>query len=104
MAQNTADESDFMNMPQTADLDFQLIWPDSEELFQSLMSADSASHVPLGTLPLSSSFDHNLSANIFNDPSSTTDTIPSGEGHAVVNGVSKMITNLVWPHDQGAHS
>ena len=36
-----------------SDLDFALIWPDSEDLFQSLMSSDTADQwqMPLGTLP-----------------------------------------------------
>jgi hypothetical protein len=37
----------------TAELDFELIWPDSEDLFQTIMSSEAVNHwrVPLGTLP-----------------------------------------------------
>ncbi|ESZ95895.1 hypothetical protein SBOR_3708 [Sclerotinia borealis F-4128] len=38
----------------TADIDFELIWPDSEDLFETLMSSDPTNswQIPIGTLPI----------------------------------------------------
>lgn len=92
----TVADVNFMDMSQNADLDFQLIWPDSEELFQSLMSVDSASQIPLGTLPLPSNFDHAPhGSDQYEHHRSATEAIPSGGGHQAVHDVSRMITNLV---------
>lgn len=87
------DDASFVDIQQNGDLDFQLIWPDSEKLFQSLMSADTSSHVPLGTLPLPSSFDDFGIGPL--DNHSGAEAIPIGGGHQAVHGVSKMISNLV---------
>lgn len=91
--QPMVDDASFVDIQQNGDLDFQLIWPDSEKLFQSLMSADTSSHVPLGTLPLPSSFDDfGIGPS---DHHSGAEAIPIGGGHQAVHGVSKMISNLV---------
>lgn len=89
-----------MDMHCATDLDFQLIWPDSEELFQSIMSSDTTAQMPLGTIPFPQSLDQFTpssldSPNCFNDRGSAIKSIPSGGGHQAVHGVSKMITNLV---------
>ena len=93
-------ESDMIDIHSATDLDFQLIWPDSEELFQSIMSSDNTSQMPLGTLPFPQSLDQFTptsldSPNSFDDRGSAIKTIPNGGGHQAVHGVSKMITNLV---------
>jgi hypothetical protein len=86
----------------TAELDFELIWPDSEDLFQTIMSSDAVNHwqVPLGTLPFPAE-NYAASNTSFGSPSSFDDrvpsigTIPSGGNHQAVQNVSKMITSLV---------
>jgi hypothetical protein len=86
----------------TAELDFELIWPDSEDLFQTIMSSDAVNHwqVPLGTLPFPAE-SYAASNSSFGSPSSFDDrvpsigTIPSGGNHQAVQNVSKMITSLV---------
>ena len=86
----------------TAELDFELIWPDSEDLFQTIMSSDAVNHwqVPLGTLPFPAE-NYAASNSSFGSPSSFDDrvpsigTIPSGGNHQAVQDVSKMITSLV---------
>lgn len=87
----------FMDMPPNQELDFQLIWPDSEDLFQSLMSAEAAPYMPLGTLPVSSEFDPANLRDSFDLGGSGSGAIPTGRGHQAVHGVSKMIANLVCP-------
>jgi hypothetical protein len=86
----------------TAELDFELIWPDSEDLFQTIMSSDAVNHwqVPLGTLPFPAE-NYAASNSSFGSPSSFDDRvpsigiIPSGGNHQAVQNVSKMITSLV---------
>jgi hypothetical protein len=85
-----------------AELDFDLIWPDSENLFQTIMSSDTVSQwqVPLGSL-LFPAADQPVCNNSFGSPSSfddrvpSIDAIPSGGNHQAVHNVSKMITSLV---------
>ncbi|KAJ5167706.1 uncharacterized protein N7482_003300 [Penicillium canariense] len=83
-----------------ADLDFALIWPDTEGLFQSLMSADTTDQwqMPLGTLPFPPVVQDingmNFgSPNSFDDRSSSVGTIPSGGGHQAVRDVTEMVTS-----------
>ncbi|KAI9372151.1 hypothetical protein BJX61DRAFT_542976 [Aspergillus egyptiacus] len=86
--------------PSASDLDFALIWPDSEDLFQSIMSTDTSDHwqIPLGALPIppvvqdvsGMSFG---SPNSFDDRSSSIGTIPSGGSHQAVRDVSEMVTS-----------
>ena len=85
--------------PLSADLDFDLVWPDSEDLFETLMSSESANQwqLPLGTLPIST----RASTSTFGPTSFSLDkgpsigAIPSGESHQAVHNVSEMVTALV---------
>ncbi|KAI4728363.1 C2H2 type zinc finger domain protein [Aureobasidium sp. EXF-10728] len=92
-------ESDMMDMHCATDLDFQLIWPDSEELFQSIMSTDTTSQIPVGTLPFPQGLEQFTPTSLdsptsFDDRGSAIKAIPNGGGHQAVHGVSKMISNL----------
>ncbi|OQE25878.1 hypothetical protein PENFLA_c008G07164 [Penicillium flavigenum] len=83
-----------------SELDFELVWPDSEDLFQSLMSSDTTDQwqMPLGTLPFppvvqdmnGMSFG---SPSLFDDHRSTVGAIPSGGGHQAVQDVTEMVTS-----------
>jgi hypothetical protein len=84
----------------TAELDFALIWPDSEELFHSIMASEAVEQgqVPLGTLPFLPVVDQitNLgSPSSFADRGASVGTIPSGKGHQAVRDVTEMVTSLV---------
>lgn len=88
--------------PVPPEIDFDLIWPDSEDLIQSILSSDSINQwqVPLATLPappaLPQARDNNYGAtNSFLDKVSSICPIPSGESHLAVHNVSRMVTNLV---------
>ncbi|PQE03653.1 C2H2 type zinc finger domain protein [Rutstroemia sp. NJR-2017a BBW] len=83
----------------SAELDFELIWPDSEDLFETLMSTDPTSQwqMPMGTLPISTRT--NLNNSIFGTPGpfhdkSSIGAIPIGESHQAVHNVSEMVTSL----------
>ena len=84
------------------EIDFDLIWPDNEELFQTIMSTDSVdqSQMPLGALPFSVSTSPSPS-DMFGTPSSFDErpssigAIPSGGNSQAVQDVSKMISALV---------
>ncbi|KAL4763517.1 C2H2 type zinc finger domain protein [Aspergillus foveolatus] len=83
-----------------SDLDFALIWPDSENLFQSIMSSDSPDQwqIPLGSLPIPPVVQDvsgmNLgSPNSFDDRASSIGTIPTGGSHQAVRDVSDMVTS-----------
>ncbi|KAE8388312.1 C2H2 type zinc finger domain protein [Aspergillus alliaceus] len=83
-----------------SDLDFGLIWPDSENLFQSIMSSDTTDQwqMPLGALPFPPVIqDINLmsfgSPNSFDDRSSSIGAIPSGGSHQAVRDVTEMVTS-----------
>lgn len=86
---------------QSADLDFDLIWPDAEDLLQTLMSTDSVNQwqMPLGTLPFSAT--PSTSEVTFGTPGSFEErppsigAIPTGGNHQAVQDVSKMVSNLV---------
>ncbi len=100
-------ESESLPVPhtsiQTSDLDFDLIWPDSEDLFQSLMSTEVANQwqIPLGTIPFSASPAASAADLSFGSPScfdqrpASIGAIPSGGNHQAVQDVSTMISNLV---------
>lgn len=93
-------EPDMIDMHCATDLDFQLIWPDSEELFQSIMSTDTTSHIPVGTLPFPQGIDRFTPTSLdsptsLDDRGSAIKAIPNGGGHQAVYGVSRMISNLV---------
>ncbi|KAL1968705.1 hypothetical protein VTN77DRAFT_1531 [Rasamsonia byssochlamydoides] len=83
------------------ELDLALIWPDSEELFHSIMSSEAVEQwqVPLGTLPFPPIVDQTSTTNLdspstFGDRSSSVGTIPSGKGHQAVRDVTEMVTSL----------
>ena len=98
------------------DMDFNLIWPDSEDLFQSIFSSDvSASwQLPPGTLPLPSaafgqvgasfispnnSSSHHLTAGggfrtSDNEVRTTDNQMPSDDNQVAVHGVSQMVSSL----------
>ncbi|KAJ5541634.1 hypothetical protein N7494_006710 [Penicillium frequentans] len=83
-----------------SDMDFALVWPDSENLFQSLMSSDTTDQwqMPLGTLPFPPVVQDingmNFgSPNSFDDRSSSIGAIPSGGGHQAVRDVTDMINS-----------
>ncbi|KAM3069364.1 hypothetical protein ACMFMF_008581 [Clarireedia jacksonii] len=83
----------------SAELDFELIWPDSEDLFETLMSNDSTNQwqMPMGTLPITTRTHMNNS--IFGIPGpfhdkSSIGAIPIGESHQAVHNVSEMVTSL----------
>ena len=85
-----------------ADIDFSLIWPDSENLFQSIMSTGTTDQwqMPLGTLPFPPvvqdvSTMNFGSTNSFDDRSSSIGTIPSGGSHHAVRDVTEMVTSSV---------
>lgn len=88
---------------QGTELDFDLIWPDSEDLFQTIISTDTAYQfqMPPGALPFSvsaspSSSDLALATpSSFDERPSSIGAIPSGGNSQAVQDVSKMISNLV---------
>ena len=100
-----------------SDIDFSLIWPDSENLFQSIMSTGATDQwqMPLGTLPFPPvvqdvSTMNFGSPNSFDDRSSSIGAIPSGGSHQAVKDVTEMVTSSVCffhllssPKDLGTH-
>lgn len=85
-----------------SELDFTLVWPDSESLFQSLMSSDTTDQwqMPLGTLPFPPIVQDvngmNFgSPNSFDDRSSSVGALPTGGGHQAVQDVTEMVTSSV---------
>ncbi|KAJ5727610.1 hypothetical protein N7493_005430, partial [Penicillium malachiteum] len=96
--QQSGNHPDIHNV--ASDLDFALVWPDSENLFQSLMSSDNADQwqMPLGTLPFPPVVQDingmNFgSPNSFDDRSPSVGVIPSGGGHQAVRDVTEMVTS-----------
>lgn len=91
--------------PPGADLDFSLVWPDSEDLFQTIMSSEATNEwqmpiMPLGALPppaapSESSNNHIESPSFFGDRSSSIGNIPSGGSHQAVRDVTDMVTSSV---------
>ncbi|KAJ5787698.1 hypothetical protein N7457_002688 [Penicillium paradoxum] len=84
----------------SSELDFALVWPDSENLFHSLMSSDTTDQwqMPLGALPFPPVVqDMNGlgfgSPNSFDDRRSSIGAIPSGGGHQAVRDVTEMVTS-----------
>ncbi|KAJ5754060.1 uncharacterized protein N7511_008213 [Penicillium nucicola] len=91
-------EHDMHNV--ASELDFALVWPDSENLFQSLMSSDTTDQwqMPLGTLPFPPVVQDINGMNFgspssFDDRSSSVGTIPSGGGHQAVRDITEMVTS-----------
>ena len=97
--QNTPVES-ALNVPQSPDLNFDLIWPDSEDLFETLMASENTNQwqIPFTTLPITSQVlhdnNHMTGAN-FHDKQPSISSIPNGESHRAVHNVSEMVTTLV---------
>ena len=92
------------DMLQSAELDFELIWPDSADLYQTLMSQDVSLQwqMPLGTLPFSSEMplpSENLitPSTSYPTPASLDDrvssigSIPSGGNDQALKDVRKMV-------------
>lgn len=86
------------------DMDFGLMWPDSEDLFQSIFANDlslSSWQLPLGTLPLPAQTPFN---NGFLVPqnghltggtaSNSAGAVPSGDNQHAVHGVSQMVSTF----------
>ncbi|RAL12073.1 C2H2 type zinc finger domain protein [Aspergillus homomorphus CBS 101889] len=83
-----------------SDLDFTLIWPDSENLFQSIMACDTTDQwqMPLGALPFPPVVQDvngmNFgSPNSFDDRGASIGAIPSGGSHQAVRDVTEMVTS-----------
>ncbi|PGH27557.1 hypothetical protein AJ80_00798 [Polytolypa hystricis UAMH7299] len=81
----------------TPELDLSLIWPDSEDLYQSIISSDAVQwQMLLGTLPLPP---NPLQSNIpvygspssFDDRRSPINIIPSGGSHQALQDVADMV-------------
>ncbi|KAB8336976.1 hypothetical protein FH972_021280 [Carpinus fangiana] len=80
-----------------ADLDgFDLIWPDAEDLFQSITSLEPSSQwpLPLGVDSFSEDSHQESHSSFRSQPPSITN-IPLGANHQAVNDVSSMISGLV---------
>jgi len=97
--QNTPVES-VINVPQTPDLNFDLVWPDSEDLFETLMASEytNQGQMHFTTLPITSHVlhDNNYMREVnFHDKRPSISSIPNGESHRVVHNVSEMVTTLV---------
>lgn len=99
--QDAAAAATIQNMTPLSDLDFELIWPDSEDLFQTIMSSDVSSQwqLPLATLPFppESYSSRNVSIgspSSFDDRAPSIGIIPSGGNHQAVHDVSEMIVSL----------
>lgn len=90
--------SGMQHVPMSADLDFDLIWPDSEDLFATLMAPDSTNQwqMPQNTFPISSQslYGFGTSTSIV-DKESPMSSVCSGESHKAVHNVSEMVTSLV---------
>jgi hypothetical protein len=97
--QNTSIER-VLNVPQSPDLNFDLIWPDSEGLFEMLMASENTNQwqMPFATLPITSQIlhDNNIMTEAnFHDKRPSIDSIPNGESHRAVHNVSEMVTTVV---------
>lgn len=90
------EKDEIPNAPLSADIDFDLIWPDSEALLENIISLESTNQwqPSLGALPLSldASF---FGDNHFHDKASSIGIIPIGESHQAVHNVSEMVTKQV---------
>jgi hypothetical protein len=105
--QSTPNPGIVQNGPLSAELDFDLVWPDSEDLFETLMSSEPANQwqVPLGSLPISTlanSASFGPASSSF-DKGPSIGAIPSGESHQAVHCVSEMVTALVSLHGFLSH-
>jgi hypothetical protein len=80
----------------SAELDFALVWPDTEDLYENLMSSDPLSQwqLPLGQLSMATNASFGPTSTPF-DRGPSIGPIPSGETHQAVHNVSEMVTALV---------
>lgn len=84
-----------------SELDFNLVWPDSEDLFQTLMSSDTADRwqMPFGSLPFPPDVqDVNMnfgSPNPYDTRGSSVGGIPTSDSHQAVRDVTEMVTSSV---------
>jgi hypothetical protein len=90
------------NVAQSAELDFDLIWPDSEDLFETLMASENCNQwqTPFSTLPITSRVLQVNDSTIqpihnFHGKGESIGAIPSGESHRAVHNVSEMVRTLV---------
>lgn len=98
--QQAAKELNLRNTP--SDVDFDLIWPDSEELFQSIMATDVSDQWQMlsGTLPFPL-VAHDTPGPLFRSPVSFDDRgssvgdIPNGSGHRAVHDVTELVASSV---------
>lgn len=84
------------------ELDFDLMWPDAEDLFETLLATEASNswQMPLTTLPMSSGpmYSSNYmfeQQGAFGDKPSPVSPVPSGESHKAVHNVSEMVSSLV---------
>jgi len=100
--ESTPAPSIIQHIPPSAELDFDLMWPDAEDLFETLMASEATNQwqMPLTTLPISSrslytSTSQSDTLDAFRDKGSPVGPIPSGESHKAVHNVSEMVSSLV---------
>ncbi|KAL1297157.1 hypothetical protein AAFC00_004733 [Neodothiora populina] len=94
MERQDMDHISFMDVTQNSDIDFPLIWPDSEELFQSLLTAEPTPQVAFGMLPLPPTSGRDIEQyQVDKEHKSTAGAIPIGGGYNAVNCASRMILN-----------
>ena len=96
---SAGDALGFQDDLQFSDADLNLIWPDSEELFNSLFCSDfTNSWLPAGTLPLPSadadpSGNGVAAAGVFGpDQPPSRGELQAVDGHHAVHGVSEMVS------------
>lgn len=108
LAWGSSEETEQSQLNETTDIDFSLIWPDSETLFQSIMATGTADQwhtqtqmqMPLGTLPFPPVVQDDNAMNVgvpesFEDRGPSIGAIPSGGSHQAVRDVTEMVTNSV---------
>ncbi|KAF7719002.1 Zinc finger C2H2 type domain-containing protein [Penicillium ucsense] len=83
-----------------SELDFDLIWPDTENLFQSIVATDEFDHWKMlsGTLPFPLIAQDINGASLgspvsFNERGSPVGAIPYGGGHRAVQDVTELVAN-----------
>ena len=89
--------------PSCLDMDFELMWPDSEQLFQTIISPEYLDQwqLPLGNfvsppvqLTDSSAPVTPPTSDIIGDKPSSIESIPSGGNHRAVHDVSRMVSGM----------
>lgn len=86
----------------SAEIDFNLVWPDTEDLYETLMSSESAymwqAPVTVGNLSSQTGGGGYDSMTPSSDELSKLNVIPPGESQQAVRNVSAMVTSLVRAH------